>query len=678
MYKRITFLALSCFSLLSLMLSNQFITSANSYVSLTSQELEIIRLVNGTNAYNYDLELEKIALNHSISDYAFRSAGSPGANETAIWIKKQFESFGIDTHIESFEFTNWNLISQPILVIDDDGNASTTDDQRVIGSFQSTHYSWPTPKGGVFSDLVILPLPDKPTKPYNATAWNAINTTGKILLIGKEVFWDKCLHLAYRNKLIAQPPVAVIYTWWYESMSSIPPMFSSAGGLPGSDLGPYYWDLGIPVGWVNYNDGLWIRNAESSMNVSAHVTIQAVIGSGPHYNIVGKIQGSINPERAIIISGHYDTVMCPGFCDNGAGTAGVLELARVFAKAVKEGLYNPGYTLLFVAFASEEIGLVGSINYVKQHEAELKSIGAVINLDSIGSDILEVSETSQTDGLDLDEVVLRAAGNLGVEARLTESGGSDQETFRDPKEANNIYFRFWGFDAGISNATPVKASTALYSYPLFYSEISAEGTPGWAHTPYDNSTSTITLNWVEVDHLEGHIQVAALSTMRFLSYIYNPFLLQVASVAIVASIVAAVAIYFERSRVSIFLKAMYERGRDIVFFIEFKGFLYVIILAVLFLFVSFTASNSVGKIEFIINGFPRMITVFFWGFPLRMAGTLNPVGSAETGWVEEYQGSSIIIFWDQLILDIILYFLLAFGLTYLILRLKYKMHLRHA
>ena len=673
------FLALSCFSLLSLMLSNQFITSANSYLSLTSQELEIIRLVNGTNAYNYDLELEKIALNHSISDYAFRSAGSPGANETAKWIKKQFESFGIDTYIESFEFTNWTLISQPILVIDDDGNASSTDDQRVISSFQSTHYSWPTPKGGVFSDLVIIPLPANiESKFYNASAWNAVNTTGKILLIGREVRWNAGLHEVYVNKLKAQPPAAIIYTWWYSERSSIPPMFSSVDGLPASEKGPYYWDLKIPVGWLDYNDGMWIRNRESSMNVSAMVSIPALIGSGPHYNVVAKLPGSTNPEKMIIISGHYDTVMCAGFCDNGAGCAGVIELARVFAEAAGEGVYNPRYTLVFVAFGSEELGLVGSVNYVKSHEAEMKNIDAVINLDCIGGDILEVSETSASGGLDMDELVLKAAADLSIEARLTEAGGSDQESFRNPKEGSSYLLSIWGLDAGISSFTPVQASTALYSYPLFYSDEGPGGKRGWAHTSYDNSTSTITLNWVEVDHLEGHIQVAALSTIRFLSYIYNPFLLQVAGVAIVASIVAAVAIYFERSRVSIFLKEMYERGRDIVFFMEFKGFLYVIILAVLFLFVSFTTSNSVGKIELIIDGFPRMITVFFWGFPLRIAGTLNPVGSAETGWAEEYQGSNIIIFWDQLILNIILYFLLAFGLMYLILRLKYEMHLRHA
>jgi len=54
----------------------------------------------------------------------------------------------------------------------------------------------------------------------------------------------------------------------------------------------------------------------------------------------------------------------------------------------------------------------------------------------------------------------------------------------------------------------------LDSYPLFYSDLWNMGTAGWIHTPYDNSTSTDTQSWVEVDDLENHIEVAAVTIMR--------------------------------------------------------------------------------------------------------------------------------------------------------------------
>ena len=54
----------------------------------------------------------------------------------------------------------------------------------------------------------------------------------------------------------------------------------------------------------------------------------------------------------------------------------------------------------------------------------------------------------------------------------------------------------------------------IISYPLFYSDAWRRGEPGWIHTLYDNSTSTQTLNWLEVDDLEAHVKVAALSVVR--------------------------------------------------------------------------------------------------------------------------------------------------------------------
>jgi len=500
LHRKIVFLTLALTILFPVVLDKRLKTPssyASSNQSLTPQESQVIALINGTNAYNYDLELEKIALNHSISNYAFRSGGSTGANATAMWLKGQFESFGLETHLESFEFTNWNLLSQPTLIIDEDGVINTTHDQTLLNSFQSEHYSWPTDEGGVFADFVVLPLPTAANfseigaNPIDTALWNAVNTQGKIVLIGREVLWNSTWEKIYRSKLNAQPPAAVIYTWWYPWMSFAPPFFNSAGGRQ-------YWNQIMPVGWVNYEDGLLIRNKENSINASAKVTIHSIIGSGLQYNVVGKLQGHTNPEKFVIISGHYDTVMTAGFVDNGAGTAGVTELARIFAETARNGLYNSNYTILFIAFASEELGLVGSANYVMQHKTEMKNIVAVINLDCIGSDNLNVARTEPSEGLDLDELILKAAGDLNISATLTAPGGSDQESFRNP----------------VGDTTPVESSTMLVSYPLFISDKWNMGKPGWIHTSYDNSTSTQTLDWLELNNLEDHIKVAALSAMR--------------------------------------------------------------------------------------------------------------------------------------------------------------------
>lgn len=518
--------------------------------SLLGYEQQVVSSVNGSGAYDYDLELEKISYSHP----DFRSSGSSGAFEAANSIKGMFESFGLQSWLEPFQFTNWTLLNNASLVIDLDGNPDTVSDQTSVSSFQCEHLSWPTPTNGVLASLIVLPLPAISDRsqigmvPINTTLWNSINTTGKVVLVGREVRSHPNWANPYASKLSLQPPAAVVHTWWYSWDSFIPPFFSSGGGVPMN--GGYYWNSGIPVGFVDYGAGLWINSSKSTHpSLAANVTIPAVINStGTHYNVVGKISGLQDPNKLVIVSAHYDTVMCSGFCDNGAGTAGIVELAKVFSEANQSGVYQPNYTLLFVDFAGEEYYLVGSANYVKQHKSDMANIAAVINLDCIGSDDLYVSETP---GSSLASTIVQAAQDLSISITTESPGDSDHETFRSPSYVDNVVQSCWGVDLGISDATPVAASSMLDSYPLFYSDLWNMGTPGWIHTAYDNSTSTSTLNWVERTDLGNHIKVAALTLMRVSPNFVPDFTPRIALVLLMsATLVACVLIRkVRRSRI---------------------------------------------------------------------------------------------------------------------------------
>jgi hypothetical protein len=663
---------------LAFVVSGKLVQANTQYPGLTELESRVVSLVNGTNVYNYDLELERIALDHNISDYAFRSAGSTGANRTADWIKTQFESLGLDTHLESFQFTTWDLPSQPMLIVDKDGNASTVDDEIVVKSFQPAHFSWPISEKGVFSDFVILPLPDGVTHEQftdgrlpglNTSAWSKIDTTGKILLVGREVN-NMAYRTIFRSKLSNQPPAALIYTYWYEWMSFTPPFF---GSMSGHSL----WSSKLPVGYISYEDGLLIRNMEASENVSAMVKIPAKIEDGVNYNVVGKLRGSTNPDKTIIISGHYDTVMDAGFCDNGAGTSGVIELARVFLEAARTGVYTPEQTLVFIAFTGEELGFVGAMNYVRQHKAEMKDITAVINLDCIGQGILTVSETVPDEkGIQLDEIVLKAAEDLGVPARSEDPGGSDQEAFGNPVSANILYYQDWGLDGGINDSARVISSTMLCSYPLFYSDKWDEGTPGWAHTAYDNSTSTTTLDWVTVDKLEGHARVAAVSVMRFLAEFYNPFMSEVIMGSAIAAVVVLIAAILERSKVKAALTKVYS---DISYTVDAKEIVYVIILTAFLLFSSYALTARVVRMETIIGGVPQIVSARDFGYPFEMiripvqtSVTTTDLETALSQLTVVSQSSTLIILWEGLLLDIVLYLVLAFVVVYLLASISYR------
>lgn len=659
MQKKYAFLALAFLCVIELVLSSALAASQTSqYQHLSSAESEIVSRVNGTNIYNYDLELEKIALNHSISLYSFRSSGSVGANETATWIQEQFERFELDTHNETFQFTTWNLLAKPILIIDADGNQSTTDDQEVISSFQCEHYSWPSPEEGVFDNLVTLPVA------YTAATWNAINVTGKVLLTGGEIESDSNSLLPFRIKLETEKPTAVIFSWSSSNGASAPIVFNSCGGRPNLGQGPLFWDLGIPVGWVSYSDGLLIRDkiANAAGNVSAFVSVRAVIQQGPHYNIVAKIPGSVDPQKIIIISAHYDSAMDPSFCDNGAGTAALIELSRVFSEATREGIYKPQYTLLFIAFAGEELELEGSVNYVKQHASELGNIVAVIDLDSLGSKTMEVSRTFPDNrGLDLQSVVIGAANDLGVTIDLTDPGvrSSDYLTFLDPADTDDLRVQFWGARAGIGNMTRVQSSIMIDSSPLT-----------WIHTENDSSTSTATLGWVTTGSLENQTRVTGLSVMRTSSTLLNPFLLELyGSIAAIGAAVV-VAAYFERSR----LRTLYKGfAREVRSFIGTREVLYIIVLTVIFLFMSFALYARVGQTEIVIQRYPRIVTIEYYGTPFEMFSIISPEFARSEGGSQfvQVQAGSINLLWGGLLANIAIFSLSAFLITYAVTKARY-------
>jgi Zn-dependent M28 family amino/carboxypeptidase len=97
-----------------------------------------------------------------------------------------------------------------------------------------------------------------------------------------------------------------------------------------------------------------------------------VIVIGAHYDHLGRGgEGSLSPREGEI---HY------GADDNASGTAGMLELARLFASQT----LRPRRTIVFMAFCGEEEGLLGSNYYVNHPIAPIANTITMINMDMIG------------------------------------------------------------------------------------------------------------------------------------------------------------------------------------------------------------------------------------------------------------------------------------------------------
>jgi N-acetylated-alpha-linked acidic dipeptidase len=101
----------------------------------------------------------------------------------------------------------------------------------------------------------------------------------------------------------------------------------------------------------------------------------------PIWNVLGRLTGSTEPDRWVILGNHRDA-WTYGAVDPNSGTASFLETARGLSAAVKAG-WKPRRTILLASWDAEEYGLVGSTEWGEDLSAELsKKAVAYVNLDS--------------------------------------------------------------------------------------------------------------------------------------------------------------------------------------------------------------------------------------------------------------------------------------------------------
>ncbi|MBI4233785.1 MAG: M20/M25/M40 family metallo-hydrolase [Chloroflexi bacterium] len=189
---------------------------------------------------------------------------------------------------------------------------------------------------------------------------------------------------------------------------------------PGPTLGSLTSRSTIPVVGISQEDGEALKGvlAKGEVQVRVWVKVEEVQSQ----NVIAELRGSAPDPRVVILGGHYDSVPAgPGANDNASGTAVVLTLAEELA-----GRSVP-FTLRFMGFGSEEIGLVGSQRYVESLSQEERSrILAVLNFDVVGSPIPLATRGHTSLALRLREV----ANGLGMDlAGAPPDALSDHESF---------------------------------------------------------------------------------------------------------------------------------------------------------------------------------------------------------------------------------------------------------
>jgi hypothetical protein len=169
-------------------------------------------------------------------------------------------------------------------------------------------------------------------------------------------------------------------------------------------------------------------------------------------NVVATLKGTSDPNRIYIVSGHYDS-MCtsptdgecdaPGANDDASGTAAVVELARVMSKRKFDA------TIIFMAVAGEEQGLLGAAYFAEQAKQKGMNIEAMITNDIVGGVTTLKNSPHRNrlrifaEGVPSDETAQQAATRRSVGG---ENDSQARQLARYIKEQSDRYmkdFRAW-------------------------------------------------------------------------------------------------------------------------------------------------------------------------------------------------------------------------------------------
>ncbi len=205
-------------------------------------------------------------------------------------------------------------------------------------------------------------------------------------------------HWMHRSQKYAAAVAAGAAAFLYAPEKPGQPIRSGTVTLDGSP-GPIP-ALSIPCEMADW----WTRLAVEGRHPLVQVVLLADILQATAHNIVADIPGR-EPGEIVLAGAHLDSWdQAQGAGDNGTGT---LVLWQAAQSLVSQGV-RPRRTIRFISFMGEELGILGSGAYVRDHLHERESMRAMLNLDMVG----EPSGFSSMLQPELDPLLLKLADEL--------------------------------------------------------------------------------------------------------------------------------------------------------------------------------------------------------------------------------------------------------------------------
>ena len=323
-------------------------------------------------------------LEHLTAEFSPRESATDEELAAAHFLRNELEDLGYDVYIQDFEATR--LLAR----VEFSSGSATPDVTRTLpiaGSIEATKTGTLASAGKAFEE-------DLPPEGLD----------GKVALIerGTITFEEKVKRVADAGAV-----GAIIFNnergnfrGAFRSRSTIPAV--SLARADGLEL------LGL------------IEQGETMSTVSVEPT------SLPSRNVIAEKPGSSESGGTVVVGAHYDTTPdTQGANDNGSGLSVVMTMAELTADT------EYPFTLKFVLFGAEEIGLFGSRHYVDAlTEQDIEDTIAMLNFDVPGSG----ERLDFIGSRELTDYATDIAADIGAKAAnagLPEGVGSDHTPFHE-------------------------------------------------------------------------------------------------------------------------------------------------------------------------------------------------------------------------------------------------------
>ncbi|WP_345950441.1 M28 family peptidase [Mucilaginibacter sp. PAMB04274] len=198
-----------------------------------------------------------------------------------------------------------------------------------------------------------------------------------------------------------------------------------------------------------------LKATTAIQTVKADVTAdyETVVKDAKAVDVLGFLPGSDAKlkEEVLVFSAHYDHIgMEPegtpgdrinnGADDDGSGTTGILEIARAFTQAKKDGK-GPRRSILFLGNVGEEKGLLGSEYYSEHPVFPLANTITDLNIDMIGRRDPAHEKTPDYCYLIGSDKLSTTLHKISENANNTYTKLAVDYKYNDPKDPERIYYR---------------------------------------------------------------------------------------------------------------------------------------------------------------------------------------------------------------------------------------------